>query len=248
MVCENVISMWCVVSMRCNQSLCASWHGIKEALDIFLGNVPPRILYSSPQSITSRCWRTLMNKSPTNHIPDMFDGQDVWRTCRPWKQWYPSSLQRLAQSLPRVAGHCPAEMWHVELPEGGAVPRAGKTSLISTTSIIDNDIHTSMRLNLLLQSRARVRKSGAFCHCSVTYLLPILSPATSVWRLIYVFWAQRSTDRRADSTRCTQTSVYSRRVKYIVRHWTSREASLRHSIGWGTEAFPLSSVICAPVV
>ena len=62
-----------------------------------------------------------------------------------------------------------------------------------------------------------------------------------------VFWAQRSTDRRADSTRCTQTSVYSARTKYLVRHWTSREVSLRHSSGWGTEAFPLSSVICAPV-
>ena len=34
--------------------------------------------------------------------------------------------RRLAQSLPRVAGHCPAEIWHVELPEGGAVPRAVK--------------------------------------------------------------------------------------------------------------------------
>ena len=34
---------------------------------------------------------------------------------------------------------------------------------------------------------------------------------------------------------------------FRVRHWTSREASLRHSNGWGTEAFPLSSVICAPV-
>ena len=50
----------------------------------------------------------------------------------------------------------------------------------------------------------------------------------------YVFWAQRSTDRRADSTRCTQKSAYSARSKYIVRHWTSREASLHHSSGWGT--------------
>ena len=62
-----------------------------------------------------------------------------------------------------------------------------------------------------------------------------------------VFWAQGSTDRGADSRRCTQTSDYSARVKYIVRHWASREASLRHSSGWGTEVFPLSSVICAPV-
>ena len=52
-----------------------------------------------------------------------------------------------------------------------------------------------------------------------------------VW---YVFWAQRSTARCADSTRCTQTRVYSAMGKYVVRHWTSREASLRHSSGWGT--------------
>ena len=34
----------------------------------------------------------------------------------------------------------------------------------------------------------------------------------------------------ADNARCTQTSVFSARTKYIVRHWTSS--------GWGTEAFP----------
>ena len=37
-------------------------------------------------------------------------------------------------------------------------------------------------------SRARVRKNGTLCHCSVTWLLPLLSPTTSVWRLFYVFW------------------------------------------------------------
>ena len=63
-----------------------------------------------------------------------------------------------------------------------------------------------------------------------------------------VFWAKKSTDRRADSRRCTHTSDYNSRVKYIVRHWASREASLRHSSGWGTEAFPLSSGICAPML
>ena len=52
-------------------------------------------------------------------------------------------------------------------------------------------------------------------------------------RLSYVFWAQRSTGLYADSTRCTQTRVHSARGKYIVRHSTSREASLRHSSGWG---------------
>ena len=42
----------------------------------------------------------------------------------------------------------------------------------------------------------------------------------------------------ADSTQCTQTSVYSIWTKFIARHWTSMEGSLRHSSGWGTEAFP----------
>ena len=65
----------------------------------------------------------------------------------------------------------------------------------------------------------------------------VTSPTTAVhyvtMSLIYVLWAQRSTARCADNTRCTQTRVYSARGKYIVRHWTNREASLRHSSGWG---------------
>ena len=82
--------------------------------------------------------------------------------------------------------------------------------------------------------RARVRKSDTLCPCSVMYLLPLLPSTMSGWRLMYVFWAQRSTARCADNTRCTQTRVYSARGKYIVRHWTSREAWLRQSSGWGT--------------
>ena len=35
---------------------------------------------------------------------------------------------------------------------------------------------------------------------------------------------------------------------FRVHHCERREASLRHCSGWGTEAFPLSSVICAAVV
>ena len=34
--------------------------------------------------------------------------------------------RRLTQSLRHVARHCPAEIWHVELSEGGAVPQAVK--------------------------------------------------------------------------------------------------------------------------
>ena len=64
-------------------------------------------------------------------------------------------------------------------------------------------------------------------------LLPLLLSPAAEWRLSYVFWAQRSTGLCADSTRCTQKRVHSARGKYIVRQWTSREAALRHSSGWG---------------
>ena len=55
----------------------------------------------------------------------------------------------------------------------------------------------------------------------------------------YDVWFTCSQHREAltaapTSTRCTQARVYRERGKYIVRHWTSREASLRHSSGWGT--------------
>ena len=84
-----------------------------------------------------------------------------------------------------------------------------------------------------VEPKPRVRKSGTFCHFSVTLLLPLLLSPTAVWRQSYVFWAQRSTGRCADSTRCTQIRVHTARGKYIVRQWTSREASLRHSSDWG---------------
>ena len=99
MVCEHVISIWSEASVRYNQGLYASWHGIRDALDIFLGNVPPCSLYESPQSVKSRYWRTLTNKSPINHIPDMFDRRHVWRTCRAGKQWYLSSLEEGLHNL-----------------------------------------------------------------------------------------------------------------------------------------------------
>ena len=51
------------------------------------------------QSVKSRCCRILTIKSPTNHIPDMFDGRHIWRTCRPGKQWYPSSLEEACTIL-----------------------------------------------------------------------------------------------------------------------------------------------------
>ena len=44
----------------------------------------------------------------------------------------------------------------------------------------------------------------------------------------------------------TAHSVQKQAVR--VHHWASREASLRHCSGLGTEAFPLTSVICAAVV
>ncbi|KAJ8873428.1 hypothetical protein PR048_024245 [Dryococelus australis] len=51
-----------------------SWLGIKEDLDMFLGNLPPRGVYASSQRTNSSFWRTVTNKSPTNHIPDIFNG------------------------------------------------------------------------------------------------------------------------------------------------------------------------------
>ncbi|KAJ8877447.1 hypothetical protein PR048_021902 [Dryococelus australis] len=53
-------------------------YGIKEDLAMFLGNLPPRDFYASPQSINSGCWRTVTNKSLTNHIPGIF----FWATCQ----------------------------------------------------------------------------------------------------------------------------------------------------------------------
>ena len=92
-----------------------------------------------------------------------------------------------------------------------------------------------LKLESLNHGRARV------AHC-VTGRWRNVSQYCRPLRLVYVFWAQRSAARCADSTRCTQTRVYSARGKYIVCHWRSREVSLRHSSGWGTW-----SVICAPV-
>ena len=62
-----------------------------------------------------------------------------------------------------------------------------------------------------------------------------------VWFSLHVLITEKHWQPRGQHT------VY-RNKRLGVRHWTSREASLRHSSGWGTEAFPLSSVICAPVL
>ena len=93
-------------------------------------------------------------------------------------------------------------------------------------------------MSWLFMAAAHGLKHGCarVAHCATTRwrnFSPLLLSPTAVWRLSYVFWAQRSTGRRADSTRCTQTRVHSARGKYIVRQWTSREGSLRHSSGWG---------------
>ena len=74
------------------------------------------------------------------------------------------------------------------------------------------------------------------------HIVPLLGDVTSPTTAVHYvsmtsdlcFLSTEKHYRCADSTRCTQTRVYSARGKYIVRHWTSREASLRHSSGWGT--------------
>ncbi|KAJ8867037.1 hypothetical protein PR048_032899 [Dryococelus australis] len=57
-------------------------------------------LVGSPQSINIGCWRSVTNKSPTNHMPDMFDGRHVRRTCRPGKQRHTSFAEEGLQ-IPR---------------------------------------------------------------------------------------------------------------------------------------------------
>ena len=99
----------------------------------------------------------------------------------------------------------------------------------------------NMRETIGLQSIPRVRKSGTF--------------ATARWRNFshycrplrhYDVWFTCSHNREVLTAAPTAHGVHTQAFR--VRHWTSREASLRHSSGWGTESFPLSSVICAPVV
>ena len=71
----------------------------------------------------------------------------------------------------------------------------------------------------------------------VSLLGDVTSPTTAI------HYVSMSSDLRVLSTEkhcpvrrqhTVYTRVYSARGKYIVRHWTSREASLRHSSGWGT--------------
>ena len=61
-------------------------------------------------------------------------------------------------------------------------------------------------------------------------------------------WAQGSTARCTDSTRCTQTRVHSARGS--TQFATEQVGRLRYvtAVDGGLEAFPLSIVICAPVV
>ena len=61
----------------------------------------------------------------------------------------------------------------------------------------------------------------------------------------YDVWFTSSDNKEALEAAPTAHGVH--KQAFRVRHWTSREVSLRHSSGWGTEAFSLSSVICAPV-
>ncbi|KAJ4426639.1 hypothetical protein ANN_26437 [Periplaneta americana] len=74
----NLNQNWSIdeASMRCNQSLLASWPGIKEGLDMFLGISSTQFV---SESTKRQEWvlKDMTNKLPTNHIPDMFDGRHV---------------------------------------------------------------------------------------------------------------------------------------------------------------------------
>ena len=75
----------------------------------------------------------------------------------------------------------------------------------------------------------------------VSLLVDVTSPTT-----VAHYVSMTSDNREALTAAPTAHSV--QKQAFRVNHWASREASLRHSSGWGTEAFPLSSVICAPML
>ncbi|KAJ8897547.1 hypothetical protein PR048_002896 [Dryococelus australis] len=105
---------WWEVSRLTAQPL---WLRFPTDLNMSLGNLPPCGLYAHPQSLNSGCWRTVTNKSPTNNIPDMFDGRHVRRTCRPGNRWYPSFIE---EGL-----HIPRHMW-----PGIVMPKYGMWSCL----------------------------------------------------------------------------------------------------------------------
>ncbi|KAJ8898412.1 hypothetical protein PR048_003772 [Dryococelus australis] len=82
----------------------------------------------SPQCINSGCWRSMTNELSTNYIPGLFDRRLVRRMCRTGKQWYPSFIEEGFTHSSQVVEHCPVKIWHLESPEGGAIPRAESRS------------------------------------------------------------------------------------------------------------------------
>ena len=95
----------------------------------------------------------------------------------------------------------------------------------------------SVVLNCFSREKQKIKRrlhwllGAAKNHYGARAYLVLLS-TTSVWRVLSTekHWPVR----RQNTVYRTQTRVYSERGKCIVRHWTSREATLRHSSGWGT--------------
>ena len=128
MVCEHVISIWCEASMRCNQNLYASrrfmeskrlwmsFWGMSLYAACMRVHKASRVGVEGPWRIS--CWPTISQTCSMGDMSGKHAGQGSSDTRHLWREF--------AQSLPCVAGHCPAEISHVELPEGETVPRAVK--------------------------------------------------------------------------------------------------------------------------
>ena len=98
--CTWSVSMWFQYGVKPQYS--AMW------VSMYRGMESKRLwIFSWCMSLHAVCmWvhkASLTNKLPTNHIPDMIDGRHVWQTCRPRRQWYPSSLGE--------GSHNPCHVW-----------------------------------------------------------------------------------------------------------------------------------------
>ena len=78
------------------------------------------------------------------------------------------------------------------------------------------------------------------------HIVSLLGDVTSPTTVAHYVSMTCSDNREALTAEPTAHSV--QKQAFRVHHWASREASFRHCSGWGTETFPLSSVICAAVL
>ena len=94
-------------------------------------------------------------------------------------------------------------------------------------------------------ARATVIYSRQITGAQEWHIVSLLGDVTSPTTVAHYVSMTCSDNREALTAAPTAHSVH--KQAFRVHHYASREASLCDCSGWGTEAFPLSSVICAPV-